>query len=86
MLYSKDIDALCYSFPHIEQLDIHSSSITDLPQLINRMKMTLTYILIRQPRNVSNEQSITREWIERNTELQNFHYTCNHGDFVTLWL
>ncbi len=86
VLCSNDIDALCYSFPRIKQLDIHSSSITDLPQLINRMKMTLTDILIRQPRNVSNEKSITHEWIKRNTELQNCHYTCNDWNSVRLWL
>ncbi|CAF4596248.1 unnamed protein product, partial [Rotaria sp. Silwood2] len=48
VLCSTDIDALCHSFTHIERLDIHSSSITDLPQLLNRMKKTLTDIIIRQ--------------------------------------
>ncbi|CAF1344938.1 unnamed protein product [Rotaria sordida] len=86
MLCTNDIDALCHSFTNIERLDIHSSSITDLPQLLNRMKKTLTDIIIRQSRKVNNEQLITREWIERNTELENFHYTCDFWNAVRLWL
>jgi hypothetical protein len=81
-----DIDAICHSFPHIERLDIHSSCITDLPQLINRMKMSLTDIIIRQPRNVNDEQYITREWIKQNTELRKFHYICTDWNCVKLWL
>ncbi|CAF4157106.1 unnamed protein product [Rotaria sordida] len=86
MLCTNDIDGLCHSFTNIERLDIHSSSITDLPQLLNRMKKTLTDIIIRQSRKVNNEQLITREWIERNTELENFHYTCDFWNAVRLWL
>ncbi|CAF4173674.1 unnamed protein product, partial [Rotaria sordida] len=59
ILSSNDIDALCRSFPHIEQLDIDSTYITDLAQLLNRMKMTLTYIMIRQQYIVNDEQLIT---------------------------
>ncbi|CAF4211141.1 unnamed protein product [Rotaria sp. Silwood2] len=86
VLSSNDIDALCHSFTHIERLDIHSSSIPDLAQVINRMKMTLREIRIRQPRNIDNEQFITREWIKRNTDVQNFYYTCDDGNVVRMWL
>jgi hypothetical protein len=86
VLSSNDINALCHSFPYIEQLSIHLLSVTDLPQLLNRMKMTLTDIIITQPGNVNNEQFITREWIERNTELRKFHYTCAYEILISLWL
>ncbi len=86
VLSSNDINALCHSFPYIEQLSIHLLSVTDLPQLLNRMKMTLTDLIITQPYNINNEQFITREWIERNTELRKFHYTCAYEIFISLWL
>jgi hypothetical protein len=83
---SDEIDALCRSFTHLERLDIHSASVTDLPQLLNRIQnKTLTDIIIRQPRTASNEQFITREWIERNTEFQHFHYACDSENSVSLW-
>jgi hypothetical protein len=88
VLSSNDIDALCHSFRHVKRLDIHSSSVTDLPQLLNQMKMILTDIIIRQRHVLNNEQFITCEWIEQNTELKNFHYT-SISDFwnsVKLWL
>ncbi len=88
VLSSNDIDTLCHSFPHIKRLDIHSSSVTDLAQLINRMKFILTDIIIRQSYNTNNELFITYEWIERNTELKKFHYTSTF-DFwnsIRLWL
>lgn len=82
---SAEIDTLCHSFTHIERLDIHAASVTDLPQLLNKMKKKLTDIIIRQPRIDNNGQSITREWIERNTELENFHYACDDMNTVYLW-
>ncbi|CAF0948898.1 unnamed protein product [Rotaria sordida] len=85
ILSSNDIDSLCHSFPHIERLDIYSSHVTDLSQLLNRMKITLTDIIIRQSHNVNNQQLITRQWIERNTKLKNFHYK-SRCDFIQLWL
>jgi hypothetical protein len=88
MLSSNDVDALCHSFSYIKRLDIHSSSATDLLQLLNGMKMILTDIIIRQSHQVNNEQFITREWIERNTELKNFYHTstCDFWYSVRLWL
>ncbi|CAF1114490.1 unnamed protein product [Rotaria sordida] len=86
VLYSNDIDALCHSFTHIKRLDIHSSFITDLPLLLNRMKKILTTIVIRQPRKINDEQLITCEWIEQNTELKKFYYTCDFWNSVRLWL
>jgi hypothetical protein len=88
ILSSNDIDALCHSFPHIKQLDIYSSSITDLSQLLNKMKMILTNIIIRQPFNVNNKQFIKRQWIEQNTELKNFHYESKRDSWnsIILWL
>jgi hypothetical protein len=74
VLCLNDVDAICHSFPHIKHLDIHSLSIFDLPQLINRMKMKLTNLIIRQSYKIDSKPLITREWIERNTELQNLHY------------
>ncbi len=85
LLPSTAIQALCHSFPHIKRLDIHSSSVSDLPQLLNRMKMTLTDIIIRQPQTVNYERLITRQWIEQNSELKNFHYSCDVQNCVSLW-
>ncbi|CAF3311328.1 unnamed protein product [Rotaria sp. Silwood2] len=86
VLSSNDVDALCHSFTHIERLEIHSSSVPDLAQLLNRMKMTLKQIFITQPYKTNNEQLITREWIKQKTNLQNFYYTCNRLNIVYLWL
>ncbi|CAF4486215.1 unnamed protein product [Rotaria sp. Silwood2] len=86
VLSSNDVDAFCHSFTHIERLDIDSSSIPDLAQLLNRMKMTLRQMRIRHPDKINNEQLITREWIKQKTNLQNFYYTRNHWNTVTLWL
>ena len=88
LLSSNDIDALCHSFPHLKQLDIHSSSVIDLAQLINRMKFILTDIIIRQSDNTNSELFITYEWIKQNTELNKFHYTFiwDHWNSIRLWL
>jgi hypothetical protein len=86
LLPSTAIEALCHSFPHIERLDIHLSSVSDLPQLLrNRRKMKLTDIIIRQSQTINCERLITREWIEQNTELKNFHYSCDVQNCVSLW-
>ncbi len=85
LLSSTAIEALCHSFPHIKRLDIHASSVSDLPKLLNQMKITLTDIIIRQPQTVNYERLITREWIERNTKLKNFHYSCDVQNCVSLW-
>jgi len=86
VLSLNDVEAICHSFPHIKHLDIHLLSICDPSQLINRMKMKLTNIIIRQPHKIDSEPLITREWIERNTDLQNFHYVLDKRDKVQLWL
>ena len=88
VLSPKDIDTLCHSFPHIKQLDFHSSSVTDLVQLINKMKFILTDIIIRQSCNIKNQLFISYEWIERNTELKKFHYTFifDSWNSIRLWL
>ncbi len=88
ILSSNDINALYHSFPHIERLDIHSSSIIDLPQLLNGIKMTLKDIIIRQPCELTNQQFLTHQWIQQNTEFKHFHYasTSNFGNSIRLWL
>ncbi|CAF3618419.1 unnamed protein product [Rotaria sp. Silwood1] len=86
LLSSNDIDAICHSFPYIKHLDIYSLSVPDLAQLLSKMKMTLREVFIRQPFKVKNEKLITREWIERNTDLKSFHYTCDYWNIVCLWL
>ena len=85
-LSSNTIDALCRSFINLKRLDIHSASIIDLPQLLNKMRMKLTELIIRQPAHGNNHQFITREYIERNTELKNFHYVCDAMHSLYLWL
>jgi len=73
-------------FPYSKHLDIHLSSICDLPQLIHRMKMKLKNLIIRQSHKIDSKPLITREWIERNTDLQNFHYVFKKWHMVQLWL
>jgi len=86
LLSSNEINTLYRSFTHIERLDIHSESVIDLPQFLNRIKRkALTEIIIRQQRKVRNEHLITREWIEQNTELQHFHYARDAMNSVSLW-
>ena len=85
LLPSSIIEALCHSFPHIKRLDIHSSFVDDLPQFLNRMQMKLTDIILRQPQTVNDEQLITRQGIEQNSQLKIFHYSCDVQNCVTLW-
>ena len=84
---SDEIEALCYAFPCIERLDIHSTSTTILPHLLQRMKETLIDVVIRQPLSANqNQQLITRQWIEQNVELTHIHYVRDNMNSVTLWL
>jgi hypothetical protein len=87
MIFNCYLQIRLSSFTHIERFDIHSKSVTDLPQFLNRIKKkkTLTDIIIRQQQNISNEHFITPEWIKRNTELQHFHYAYDAMNSVSLW-
>jgi hypothetical protein len=49
--------------------------------------MTLIDIIIEQPREMFNrEKFITRQWIEKNAELKNFHYARTDLNAIYLWL
>lgn len=77
-----EINALCYAFPCLTRLDIHSTSTSLLPQLLQRMKETLIDVIIRQPLSVNQNQQL----IIYNVEQTHIHYVCDNINSITLWL
>ena len=84
---SEEIDALCQAFPYVERLDIHSTSTTVLPQILQRMKNTLIDVVIRQSLVSNQEQQLSlRQSIEENIERTDIHYVCDRMNSLSLWL
>lgn len=55
------------------------------------MSMTVSNVMLEHPINVTpttymNHEFITQEWIEQNTRLHNFIYSCNKRNYISIWL
>ncbi|CAF3897218.1 unnamed protein product [Rotaria sordida] len=86
---SDEIDILYYSFNHIEYIEFDYELDVNIIKLINNIPITICCIVIYQPVNVTADTFhgfITREWLEQNTRLCNFLYSCNKQNTVTLWV
>lgn len=82
-----EIDAFCRAFPRVKRLDIHSTSTTVLPQLLQRMKTTLIDVVIRQSLVINQEQQVSlRQSIEEHVERTHMDYVCDRMNTVILWL
>ena len=82
------VDSLCRSFTSIQHLDFTRSFIDDVSQLLNNMMMTLTCVYIDHSTSMvaDDHRFISHQWLERNTKLRNFHYSCDQRNTVRLWL
>jgi hypothetical protein len=72
-----EINEFCRSFTHVERLYTSIDTFSDLSRLLSNMITILSEISIVQDVNGStanNDQIIQRDWIEKNTQLCNFHY------------
>ena len=82
------VDSLCRSFTSIQHLDFTRSFIDDVGQLLNNMMMTLTHVYIDHSTSMTadDDRFISHQWLQRNTKLRNFHYSCDQRNTVRLWL
>ena len=88
LLDQSQVDSLCRSFPCIQRLEFARCFIDDVSQLLNSMVLTLShvYILHLPPITTDDDRFISRQWLQRNTQLRNFHYSCDREKTVRLWL
>jgi hypothetical protein len=88
-LTSDEINAFVHSFNRIKYISFFQRIDLNLVNFINSMPTTISSILIRHPVNVTADNYdgfITRDWLERNTRLCNFFYSCNELNNVNVWL
>ena len=88
LLDQSQVDSLCRSFPCIQRLEFTRCFIDDVSLLLNSMMLTLSqvYILHLPPITTDDDRFISYQWLERNTQLRNFHYSCDRENTVRLWL
>ena len=84
----QQVDSLCRSFTHLQQLNFNRSFIDNVSQLLNSMMTSLTHVHIDHgyPITANDDRFISQQWLERNTKLRNFHYSCDASNRVDLWL
>lgn len=88
-LTSDEIDTFFRSFNRIEYIRFHDDNDLNLVNLINNMATTIFSIVIDHPINITADtydRFITRDWLEQNTRLCNFFYSCNVFNIVSVWL
>jgi hypothetical protein len=88
-LTTNEIDTLFRSFSHVKQINLAIDIFFSLSRFLNNMPMTVSNVAITQPVNVTRAtyaEFITREWLEQNTQLHNFSYSCDEQNFVNIWL
>jgi len=82
------VDSLCRSFNRVERLEFSRCFIDNISQVLNSMMMTLSYVSIEHspPIRRHDDRFISYEWLERNTKLRNFGYSCENNRTVHIWL
>ena len=88
-LTSNEINAFYHSFNHIEYISFDNDTDLNLVKLIDNMPTTIFSIVIYQPYNVTAatfDEFITRDWLEQNTRLRHFFYSCSDWNTVSVWL
>ena len=88
LLDQNQVDSLCRSFTRIQRLKFARSFIDDVSQLLNSMMRTLSQVSILHlpPITTDDHRFISHQWLERNTRLCHFHYSCDRENTVRLWL
>lgn len=87
-LMNNEIDVFYRSLSHLECLRFYHKVDLSICQLLNNKPKTISNIMIDHPINVTPanfHNFITHHWIEQNTHLRNFSYSCNELNTVSLW-
>jgi len=87
-LNSNETDAFYRSFSHIENLIFRHDVDLNMSKLLNKIPTSISNVVVLHPRNVTLAEFpdfITRDWVEQNTCLRNFVYSCNQINVVSLW-
>jgi hypothetical protein len=88
-LTSNEIDVFYRSFTHIEYLSFHQNVILNPTILLNNIPKTISNIVIYHAFNITPAdfpEFVTCNWLEQNTRLRHFLYSCNELNVVSLWL
>ena len=88
LIDENQVESLCRSFTHLQQLEFARPFIDNVPQLLNTMMTTLTHVRIDHWTSITaaDDRFISQQWLEQNTELRHFHYSCSENNRVDLWL
>jgi hypothetical protein len=88
LLTQNQVDSLCRSFTGVEQLEFSRCFIDNISQVLNSMMMTLSYVSIEHlpPITLHDGRFLSYDWLERNTKLRNFGYSCDRNRTVRIWL
>jgi hypothetical protein len=87
-LINNEINIFYHSFSHLEYLSFPNDIDLNICQLLNDKPITISNIMISHPINATPDtfdDFITRDWLERNTHLRNFSYSCSVINTVSLW-
>jgi hypothetical protein len=88
LLTQNQVDSLCRSFTRVDHLEFSRCFIDNISQILNSMMMTLSYVSIDHSYSMTlhDDRFISYEWLERNTKLRNFGYSCENNRTVHIWL
>jgi len=84
-----DIDALYHSFTHIQYLSFSQDVDLNPSIFLNNIPTTISKIVIYHSINLMPADFphfITCNWLEQNTSLRHFIYSCNKFNSVSFWL
>jgi hypothetical protein len=83
-----EIDMIYRSFTHLQYLSFYQNVCLNPSTLLNKKPRTISNIIIHHPpRTTPAEFSdfVTCEWLDKNTSLRDFAYSCNKVNTVSLW-
>jgi hypothetical protein len=76
------------SFTHLEYLSFYQDAHLNPSILLNNIPTTISNIVIYHPVKITPDEFpdfITCDWLEQNTCLRHFFYSCNQLNAVSLW-
>ncbi len=87
LLTQNQVNLFCRSFTRVEQLEFSRCFVDNVSQAPNSM-ITLSHVLINHLPLMTphDDEFISYEWLERNTKLRNFGYSCDNDNTVYIWL
>ncbi|CAF3144840.1 unnamed protein product [Rotaria socialis] len=84
-----EIGALFRSFSHVKQIHFMHDDIYNLSVFLNNISMTVSNVVLEHRVNITPttySKFLTREWLEQNTQLHNFSYSCDKHKLISIWL